>query len=246
MSGSVPVCPQCRGMLHKVRNEGGSLNDDQFASVKAGDWYCTSCPSNDRGKTGFCYWWDREVMSGRLEIKAGDWFVRNDRFIVGPAEPVEDHAGWFRLSNERYAPGGFAVDRPVGYNLSAKLPTPLPCPCCGGDPAGGENYYGDQSLWCTECSLAMDVDAENPGLAVQKWNARVWMGPEDRREERLDALLTVMMSDGTPWLQVVALLERIKANLEERLSFARAEANACGECRQPSPPPKEYGVSGPW
>jgi hypothetical protein len=37
------------------------LNDDQFDAVRAGDWYCDTCPSNERGNTGYRYFWTREL-----------------------------------------------------------------------------------------------------------------------------------------------------------------------------------------
>jgi len=55
-------CPQCGTDLLEVKQSNGMLNDEQFDAVKAGDWYCTKCPSNDRGKTTLCYWWQREVL----------------------------------------------------------------------------------------------------------------------------------------------------------------------------------------
>jgi hypothetical protein len=41
------------------------LNDDQFDAVRAGDWYCVKCPSNNRGNTPFRYWWDSELTQAR-------------------------------------------------------------------------------------------------------------------------------------------------------------------------------------
>lgn len=41
------------------------LNRDQWESMIAGNWYCEACPSNGRGRTGLCYWWDHEVTDGR-------------------------------------------------------------------------------------------------------------------------------------------------------------------------------------
>lgn len=67
------LCPQCGAALTKVRNPAGSsLNDDQFDAVKAGDWYCASCPSNDRGNSSHCYWNDSEV---KFAIKEGTFAV---------------------------------------------------------------------------------------------------------------------------------------------------------------------------
>ncbi len=55
-------CPQCNGPLDEVPRHSNWLNDEQYAAVKAGDWYCTSCPSNERGNSPFCYWWNSEVF----------------------------------------------------------------------------------------------------------------------------------------------------------------------------------------
>ncbi len=55
-------CPRCGGPLIAVRQSANSpLNADQFDAVKAGDYYCPSCPSNDRGHTPLCYWWEHEL-----------------------------------------------------------------------------------------------------------------------------------------------------------------------------------------
>lgn len=53
-------CPACRGELTRVVGN-GMLNDDQFDSIKAGDWYCRACPENGRGKMNYCYWWSSEL-----------------------------------------------------------------------------------------------------------------------------------------------------------------------------------------
>ena len=67
------LCPQCLGSLKYVsQSSGSSLNSDQFDSVKAGDYYCTSCPSNGRGQASFCYWWTRETIDEQaLEESSG-------------------------------------------------------------------------------------------------------------------------------------------------------------------------------
>lgn len=56
------ICPQCGGKLEEVRQSRGSpLNKDQFDAVKAGDFFCQKCPSNDRGNSPNCYWWVHEL-----------------------------------------------------------------------------------------------------------------------------------------------------------------------------------------
>lgn len=55
-------CPQCGGPLEVVRQSGKlPLNPDQWASMRAGDYYCPTCPDNDRGMSGLCYWWEHEL-----------------------------------------------------------------------------------------------------------------------------------------------------------------------------------------
>lgn len=63
MSKEKPKCPQCGGPLERVRDTSGTLNRDQFDSVKAGDFFCGACPSNGRGKAELCYWWESELVS---------------------------------------------------------------------------------------------------------------------------------------------------------------------------------------
>lgn len=56
------VCPQCGGPLVRVRQSSGSVwSGDQFDANRAGDYFCEKCPDNQRGKSGLCYWWDREL-----------------------------------------------------------------------------------------------------------------------------------------------------------------------------------------
>ena len=58
----IEECPQCGTRLSPVRQAYGSpLNADQFDAVKAGDFYCPECPSNDRGNKSLCYWWESEL-----------------------------------------------------------------------------------------------------------------------------------------------------------------------------------------
>jgi hypothetical protein len=63
-----PPCPKCKVPLAEVPRHSRSLNDDQYAAVKAGDWYCTTCPDNGRGTTGFCYWTDAEIEANEAAL----------------------------------------------------------------------------------------------------------------------------------------------------------------------------------
>jgi len=55
-------CPTCQTPLKAVKQTGGmAMNQYQFDAVKAGDWYCETCPDNGRGQSGLCYWWNSEL-----------------------------------------------------------------------------------------------------------------------------------------------------------------------------------------
>ena len=56
-------CPACGNDLHKVEWDADTsmLNEDQFISIRAGDWYCDKCDDNGRGNRPYSYWWDSEV-----------------------------------------------------------------------------------------------------------------------------------------------------------------------------------------
>lgn len=56
------VCPQCGGNLVGITYPNDSpLNRYQWEAVVAGDFYCPACPDNERGKSGYCYWWKHEL-----------------------------------------------------------------------------------------------------------------------------------------------------------------------------------------
>ena len=57
-------CPNCGSDLNVVCNSFGSmLNDEQFNAERAGDYYCSTCPDNKRGHSGYAYYWEREVCN---------------------------------------------------------------------------------------------------------------------------------------------------------------------------------------
>ncbi len=54
-------CPECEKPLKEVTYPSGSmLNEDQWSSQKAGDFYCDSCPG-DEAKSGHKYYWKKEL-----------------------------------------------------------------------------------------------------------------------------------------------------------------------------------------
>ncbi len=57
-----PNCPQCNQVLYKVRQSPNSpLNSEQFASIRAGDWYCKTCKGNEAERTKYKYFWDKDL-----------------------------------------------------------------------------------------------------------------------------------------------------------------------------------------
>lgn len=55
-------CPQCGKRLERVcQSDNSPLNRYQFDAIKAGDYYCRQCPSNERGQVAYCYWWEHEL-----------------------------------------------------------------------------------------------------------------------------------------------------------------------------------------
>jgi hypothetical protein len=64
----IATCPQCGASLNRVKQDTAMLNEEQFDAIKAGDWYCDTCPGNGRGKSSLCYWWDREVVGYPPEV----------------------------------------------------------------------------------------------------------------------------------------------------------------------------------
>ena len=65
---SVPVatepvaCPKCGGTLHRVVYSGGVFNRDQWESMRAGDWYCETCPDRAEG-VRYRYFWNSEIAA---------------------------------------------------------------------------------------------------------------------------------------------------------------------------------------
>ena len=56
-------CPDCGKLLQEVRqSENSPLNREQFDASKAGDFFCDSCPSNDRGHAPLRYFWKSELL----------------------------------------------------------------------------------------------------------------------------------------------------------------------------------------
>jgi len=57
-----PHCPKCGTTLQQVEYPGGMLNEDQWRSTRAGDWFCTDCKS-DQALSGYLYFWNRDLMT---------------------------------------------------------------------------------------------------------------------------------------------------------------------------------------
>ncbi|MFA6462202.1 MAG: hypothetical protein WCV90_08125 [Candidatus Woesearchaeota archaeon] len=54
-------CLECSSLLKEVKRPVDSpLNPEQWASQRAGDYYCETCPG-ERGKSGHRYYWKSEL-----------------------------------------------------------------------------------------------------------------------------------------------------------------------------------------
>lgn len=59
---NIPVCPMCGQVLNRVSQGANSyLNSDQFDAIKLGDWFCTTCEDPENTRTGYRYFWDRDL-----------------------------------------------------------------------------------------------------------------------------------------------------------------------------------------
>jgi hypothetical protein len=57
------LCPACRGALTPVTYPSDSyLNEDQWRSIRAGDYYCPTCPRLPyAGQAHYRYYWADEL-----------------------------------------------------------------------------------------------------------------------------------------------------------------------------------------
>ena len=63
MSEKLRECPNCgRELVKVVRPHNSMLNEEQFDSVKAGDYFCTQC-KDETTRTGYKYFWEFELTS---------------------------------------------------------------------------------------------------------------------------------------------------------------------------------------
>jgi hypothetical protein len=62
-------CPKCGKPLTRVRQrEPKMLNDEQFDSMKAGDYVCEAGCKGNRGISGLLYFWEHELANKSLEL----------------------------------------------------------------------------------------------------------------------------------------------------------------------------------
>jgi hypothetical protein len=63
-----PACPHCARPLRKVRYPGGHLNEDQWDSVRAGDWFCEDCRNWPKR---YRYFWNSDLAPLVTESAGG-------------------------------------------------------------------------------------------------------------------------------------------------------------------------------
>lgn len=178
-----PRCPGCTGVVKPVCYNGGYLNEEQWASQRAGDWYCEVCPPNDRSERNkFAYWWDQEVAH----------------------KPQPDHAP----SKDQSCPacGGQAGDgtRPCAYAGCSKHVRPDHAPSTTVDPFETEfNEWWAQYPAISGYEAALDAWAECRGrfqLAEQAEVARLTainagLVRDYNAQSRENQRLTVQLAD---------------------------------------------------
>jgi hypothetical protein len=93
-------CPSCGGELRRVRNNSAYLNDEQFDSVKAGDWYCSTC-RGDKGKSGFLYFWDDDLPGQpQQRVPCAGWKWNDSCSIWQIETPTFDVNVWIDQDGE--------------------------------------------------------------------------------------------------------------------------------------------------
>ena len=56
-----PPCPQCGEELTPVPSIWLDNTAPFWSPTKAGEWLCTNCPDNGKGRHGVAYFWEHEV-----------------------------------------------------------------------------------------------------------------------------------------------------------------------------------------
>jgi len=95
-------CPDCGKPLEPVRQSPGSpLNVDQFDAVKAGDFFCSTCPGNGRGNSNFRYFWKSELPSPPIRYECPPTAIQALKAVLvfhagGPFDETE----WTMLTGD--------------------------------------------------------------------------------------------------------------------------------------------------
>jgi hypothetical protein len=221
-----PNCPQCGKPLEEVRYPSDSmLNRDQWESVRAGDWWCKSCPYNGRAKNLIgAYFWDSEVAE-RGEVGQGE---RNGERGVA-AESEQNKAGNAEERSAVLATPPLSNERSPEARPEAGAVTPkLKCETCGGKIDRSLDYYDDHTEeWYhtgNRCELAASV-APPVEPVVTNSDREDW--PEPLRSTPLADLTTDALID---WLGYCAnknlfwgsLREEIKRRVAPSVEEARS------------------------
>jgi hypothetical protein len=102
-------CPDCKRPLQKVRYPGGYLNEDQWDSMRAGDWFCEECPSLPVTKK-YRYFWNRDLRPTLLDQivwaardAVGEWTLSHEDAVNVAQKALayanEPHADVMRTIN---------------------------------------------------------------------------------------------------------------------------------------------------
>jgi hypothetical protein len=104
-----PRCPDCKRALQEVRYPGGYLNEDQWSSIRAGDWFCEDCPA--RPGQHYRYFWRRDFPAPSPSGAGAP--PDDDATLDSPNWAQEDRAalaarGFKRINDPRGASSGGA------------------------------------------------------------------------------------------------------------------------------------------
>jgi hypothetical protein len=86
-------CPNCNGSARPVTQSNSYLNSDQFDAIRAGDYYCETCPEEagtaKKSQSGYAYFWERDIAGAIEERLASDYFSKCRQMLVAHDKLLE-------------------------------------------------------------------------------------------------------------------------------------------------------------
>jgi len=85
------ICRTCGSVLEPlIQPPNSPLNEEQWASGRAGDYLCPVCPDNGRGTLPGCYLWEQETVT--LEALTEAFVARLEDLVTDPSIGLGDDA----------------------------------------------------------------------------------------------------------------------------------------------------------